>query len=41
MSLVARRSPDQAFEAEHIRPEQDSRYEGDAWEQAILEWLDE
>lgn len=31
--------PDQAFEAEHIRPEQDARYETDAWEQAIAEWI--
>jgi predicted P-loop ATPase len=31
--------PDAAFEAEHIKPEQDARYEADAWEQAIAEWL--
>ncbi len=31
--------PDQAFEAEHIRPEQDARYEADAWEQAIGTFL--
>lgn len=33
--------PDAAFEAEHIKPEQEKRYEADAWEQAIGEWLDE
>jgi predicted P-loop ATPase len=32
--------PDGAFEAEHIRPEQDARFEADAWEQAIGDWLD-
>jgi predicted P-loop ATPase len=31
--------PDADFEAQHIRPEQDARYEADAWEQAISEWL--
>lgn len=31
--------PDAAFEAKHIRPEQATRYEADAWEQAITEWL--
>ena len=35
----ARWWPDQTFEAAHIRPEQDARYEADAWEQAIHEWL--
>jgi predicted P-loop ATPase len=32
--------PDQAFEAEYIRPQQDARYEADAWEEAIRDWLD-
>jgi predicted P-loop ATPase len=27
--------PDDAFEREHIRPEQDARYESDPWEEAI------
>jgi predicted P-loop ATPase len=31
--------PDRAFEAEHIKPHQDQRYEADAWEQAIGEFL--
>jgi predicted P-loop ATPase len=31
--------PDQEFENEHIQPEQEARYEADAWEQAISEWL--
>lgn len=31
--------PDADFEAEHIRPEQDARYEQDAWEIAITQWL--
>jgi predicted P-loop ATPase len=31
--------PSQKFEAEHIHPEQEARYEADAWEQAIAEWL--
>ena len=31
--------PDRAFEAEHIKPEQDARYEADAWEQAIAAFL--
>lgn len=31
--------PTQAFEAEHIAPQQEARYEADAWEQAIGEWL--
>lgn len=29
--------PDRDFEAAHIRPEQEARYEADAWEQAVLE----
>jgi predicted P-loop ATPase len=32
--------PSREFEAEHIRPEQDARFEADAWEQPIREWLD-
>jgi predicted P-loop ATPase len=28
--------PDQTFEAEHIKPEQDARYEADAWEGLFL-----
>ena len=31
--------PDAAFEAEHIRPQQEARYEEDAWEQAIAEFV--
>ncbi len=32
--------PNQAFEIEHIHPQQEgSSYEADAWEQAISEWL--
>jgi predicted P-loop ATPase len=31
--------PDAAFEAEHIKPEQDARYEADAWEEAIAAYL--
>jgi predicted P-loop ATPase len=31
--------PDREFEAAHIRPEQDARYENDAWEQVVAEWL--
>ncbi len=31
--------PDRNFEMNHILPEQDARYEADAWEQAISEWL--
>ena len=31
--------PDAEFEAEHIRPQQAARYEDDAWQQAIAEWL--
>jgi Virulence-associated protein E len=33
--------PDQEFENEHILPQQEARYETDAWEQAISEWLQE
>ena len=31
--------PDKDFEAEHIAPEQEARYEADAWEPMIEEWL--
>jgi len=31
--------PTAAFEAEHIKPHQDSRYEEDAWSQAVISWL--
>jgi predicted P-loop ATPase len=31
--------PDGAFEAEHIRPQQDARREPDAWESAIVDWV--
>lgn len=31
--------PNGAFEAEHIKPEQDARYEADAWEDAIAQYL--
>jgi hypothetical protein len=31
--------PDQAFENEHIKPQQDDRYEADAWEDAIDKFL--
>jgi predicted P-loop ATPase len=31
--------PKKDFEREHIKPEQDARYEGDAWEQPIGEYL--
>jgi predicted P-loop ATPase len=31
--------PDQAFEAEHIRCQQEDRYEVDAWEEAVAAWL--
>lgn len=32
--------PDSNFEAEHIRPQQEARFEGDAWEDVIREHLD-
>jgi predicted P-loop ATPase len=31
--------PDTTFEREHIAPEQEERFEGDAWEQAIAEYF--
>jgi predicted P-loop ATPase len=31
--------PDADFEAEHIRKQQDARFEADAWEEAISGWL--
>ena len=33
--------PDQTFEAQHIKPQQASRYEADAWEDAIATFLAE
>ncbi len=35
----ARWWPDDAFEQAHIKPEQEARYEADAWEDAIAPWL--
>jgi predicted P-loop ATPase len=32
--------PDSEFEAEHIKPEQDTRFIADEWENIIREWLD-
>lgn len=31
--------PDGTFEAEHIKPEQEARYEADAWEEAVATYL--
>jgi predicted P-loop ATPase len=31
--------PDGAFEAEHIRPQQEARFEADAWEEIVVDWL--
>jgi predicted P-loop ATPase len=36
----ARWWPDSSFEAEHIRPEQDARYEADVWESIISQYLE-
>jgi len=36
----ARWWPDADFEIEHIRPEQEARFEADAWEDLIRAWLD-
>ena len=33
--------PDRGFEAKHIAPEQEKRFEADAWEQAVAEFLDQ
>jgi hypothetical protein len=33
--------PDKAFEAKHIKPEQDARYEADPWEEPIASYLDD
>ncbi len=35
----ARWWPDDEFEREHIKPQQDARFEADAWEETIAEWL--
>ena len=32
--------PDRAFEAEHIKPEQEARFMADAWEAVIGTWLE-
>jgi predicted P-loop ATPase len=32
--------PDAAFESEHIRPEQEARYEVDPWQETIAKWLE-
>ncbi len=31
--------PDSSFEAEHIRPQQEERYEADPWEDIVADWL--
>lgn len=35
----ARWWPDRDFEAQHIKPQQDARYEADAWEDAVMHYL--
>jgi predicted P-loop ATPase len=37
----ARWWPDDAFEHQHIHPEQESRFEADAWQETISEWVAE
>lgn len=32
--------PDRQFEREHIAPQQEARYEGDAWEEIMVPWLE-
>ena len=32
--------PDKSFEREHMQPEQEARYEGDAWEETIKQFLE-
>jgi predicted P-loop ATPase len=32
--------PDKAFEAKHIKPEQDARFEADPWEDPVTQYLD-
>jgi predicted P-loop ATPase len=32
--------PDAAFERTHIQPEQEARFEGDAWEDTIRKYLE-
>lgn len=31
--------PSDEFERQHIQPEQEARYEADAWEETVTEWL--
>ena len=33
--------PDDAFERKHIKPQQDARYEADAWESTVRAWLED
>ncbi|WP_244276476.1 virulence-associated E family protein [Methylobacterium indicum] len=37
----ARWWPDEAFEAKHIRPEQETRFEADAWEEPVRRYLED
>jgi predicted P-loop ATPase len=37
----ARWWPDGAFEREHIKPEQEARFEGDPWRETIANWIDD